>query len=150
MKLRDNIILTILLIIEIVAFGVIINNQYQHTKIQKEDLIYVSENFESSKQTKSFYRIICESGKEYLVNYVIVDKEDISNIKKGDQLILGVDGNIVVELEVNENKLITIEDCHKKYSEQLKVSLIITPVFLGFTGLVIFGLNFIKIKKKNI
>lgn len=138
MKRNDNIIYIVLCVLEVLLFAFVISNQYKYTKIEYSELQIVNEEFLSYTKSKSFYKIKCESGNEYIISYIFADDEHVNALKEGDTLILGIDDNTIVELGVNGNKVLTIEDCHKAYKQHIKTTLIILPMFILLTCIPIF------------
>ena len=123
-------------------------NEYKYATIQKDELNIITEVFSKSKKVKGDYQIICESGQEYLLAYVIAD-EHIEGIKPGDKLILSLDKNRIFELEVNGKVIISLEESNQMYNEHFKTLLIIFPSVLVGTILLLVGIHFLfkKIEK---
>ena len=91
MKLKDKIIFAFLYIVMIAIFTFTLIDEHKYATIQKDELTIVTEVFSESKNIKGDYKIICDSGKEYLLAYIIADDEHIEGIKPGDELILSID-----------------------------------------------------------
>ena len=146
MELKDKLIFSFLYIIMIVSFTIGLIYEYEQANIQKEDLIVVTESFSESKKIKGDYQIICESGKEYLLSYKIADDEDIEYLKQGDELVLSINRNRIVEFNVNGEGIINIEDFRQGYARNFKKSVIVLPSVAVGMILLLIGLNLL-IKK---
>ena len=117
-----NIILTIL---GVFVIALLLFDQFQYIKIESEDLIKVEEVFNDNS--------------EYIITKILCDKEILQNINKGDKLKLSIKNNEIIELNVNDVDIISLEDCHVIYQRHLIITFI---VFVSF-GLFIF--IFIKV-----
>ena len=67
MKLKDKIIFAFLYIVMIAIFTFTLIDEHKYATIQKYELTIVTEVFSESKNIKGDYKIICDSGKEYLL-----------------------------------------------------------------------------------
>lgn len=129
----------ILFIMVIAVFSFLLIKQHKYTNIKKEELTIVTEIYLDYKREDNFYKINCESGNHYILTYILADDEHLEGLKYKDVLVLSLDGKTIIELEVNGEKIISIEDCHKNYLKQFKLSIIIIPsVLLGLTVLILF------------
>ena len=149
MKLKDKIIFAFLYIVMIAIFTFTLIDEHKYATIQKDELTIVTEVFSESKNIKGDYKIICDSGKEYLLAYIIADDEHIEGIKSGDELILSIDKNRIFELAVNGEIIISLEKSNQIYNEHFKTLLVIFPsVILGMILLSV-GIHFLfkKIEK---
>ena len=139
MKFKEKFIYIFLIIVLIATFSYLLINQYRYSKIEKEELITVTEVFSSSSKSKSFYEIMCESGKKYKISQILADDEHIDTMSPGDNIVLSIEDNIIIELEVNGQKVLNIDDCHQKYQKQFKVSAIVFPIIIIFLILLAIG-----------
>ena len=149
MKLKDKIIFAFLYIVMIAIFTFTLIDEHKYATIQKEELTIVTEVFSESKNIKGDYKIICDSGTEYLLAYIIADDEHIEGIKPGDVLILSIDKNRIFEFTVNGEIIISLEKSNQIYNEHFKTLLVIFPsVILGMILLSV-GIHFLfkKIEK---
>ena len=149
MKLKDKIIFTILYIIMIIGFSIGLFFEHKYANIQKDELTVVTESFSESKNIQGDYKIICDSGKEYLLAYIIADDEHIDGIKPGDELILSVDKNRIFEFTVNGEVIISLEESNQIYNEHFKTLLVIFPSVIVGMFLLSVGIHFLfkKIEK---
>ena len=115
MKLKDKIIFAFLYIIMIAIFTITLIDEHKYATIQKDELTIVTEVFSESKNIKGDYKIICDSGKEYLLAYIIADDEHIEGIKPGDELILSIDKNRIKEKFTRKLENATNIDENTKY-----------------------------------
>ena len=149
MKLKDKIIFAFLYIVMIAIFTFTLIDEHKYATIQKDELTIVTEVFSESKNIKGDYKIICDSGKEYLLACIIADDEHIEGIKPGDVLILSIDKNRIFEFTVNGEIIISLEKSNQIYNEHFKTLLVIFPsVILGIILLSV-GIHFLfkKIEK---
>lgn len=143
MKLKDKIIFAFLYIVMIAIFTFTLIDEHKYATIQKDELTIVTEVFSESKNIKGDYKIICDSGKEYLLAYIIADDEHIEGIKPGDELILSIDKNRIFEFTVNGEVIISLEESNQIYNEHFKTLLVIFPsVILGMILLSV-GIHFL-------
>ena len=143
MKLKDKIIFTILYIIMIIGFSIGLFFEHKYANIQKDELTVVTESFSESKNIQGDYKIICDSGKEYLLAYIIADDEHIDGIKPGDELILSVDKNRIFEFTVNGEVIISLEESNQIYNEHFKTLLVIFPSVIVGMILLSVGIHFL-------
>ncbi len=140
---KKNIILMITANLLLIALFVMSTyKSYQFTKLEESDLTYIKTTFDSYKTTKRMYKIICKDQSTYQITKILADDEHLEQLKPDDLIILSVVDNDVVELEVNGQKIITLDDCYKKHKNQIKFLTIFVPLFLifinGFPGLIFF------------
>lgn len=149
MKLKDKIIFAFLYIVMIAIFTFTLIDEYKYATIHKDELTIVTEVFSESKNIKGDYKIICDSGKEYLLAYIIADDEHIDGIKHGDELILSVDKNRIFEFTVNGEVIISLEESNQIYNEHFKTLLVIFPSVIVGMILLSVGIHFLfkKIEK---
>ena len=149
MKLKDKIIFAFLYIVMIAIFTFTLIDEHKYATIQKDELTIVTEVFSESKNIKGDYKIICDSGKEYLLAYIIADDEHIDGIKPGDELILSVDKNRIFEFTVNGEVIISLEESNQIYNEHFKTLLVIFPSVIVCMILLSVGIHFLfkKIEK---
>lgn len=149
MKLKDKIIFAFLYIVMIAIFTFTLIDEHKYATIQKDELTIVTEVFSESKKIKGDYKIICDSGKEYLLAYIIADDEHIDGIKPGDELILSVDKNRIFEFTVNGEVIISLEESNQIYNEHFKTLLVIFPSVIVGMILLSVGIHFLfkKIEK---
>lgn len=148
-KLKDKIIFAFLYIVMISIFTFKLIDEHKYATIQKDELTIVTEVFSESKNIKNDYKIICESGKEYLLSYIIADDEHIEGIKPGDELILSIDKNRIFEFTVNGEVMISLEESNQIYDKHLKTLLVIFPSVIVGMILLSVGIHFLfkKIEK---
>ena len=118
-------------------------DEHKYATIQKDELTIVTEVFSESKNIKNDYKIICESGKEYLLSYIIADDEHIEGIKPGDELILSIDKNRIFEFTVNGEVMISLEESNQIYDKHLKTLLVIFPSVIVGMILLSVGIHFL-------
>ena len=149
MKLKDKIIFAFLYIVMIAIFTFTLMDEHKYATIQKDELTTVTEVFSESKNIKGDYKIICYSGKEYLLAYIIADDEHIDGIKPGDELILSIDENRIFEFTVNGEVIISLEESNQIYNEHFKTLLVIFPSVIVGMILLSVGIHFLfkKIEK---
>ena len=149
MKLKDKIIFAFLYIVMIAGFTFTLINEHKYATIQKDELTIVTEVFSESKNIKGDYKITCDSGKEYLLAYIIADDEHIDGIKPGDELILSIDKNRIFEFTVNGEVIISLEESNQIYNEHFKTLLVIFPSVIVGMILLSIGIHFLfkKIEK---
>ena len=149
MKLKDKIIFAFLYIVMIAIFTFTLMDEHKYATIQKDELTIVTEVFSESKNIKGDYKIICDSGKEYLLAYIIADDEHIDGIKPGDELILSIDENRIFEFTVNGEVIISLEESNQIYNEHFKTLLVIFPSVIVGMILLSVGIHFLfkKIEK---
>ena len=149
MKLKDKIIFAFLYIVMIAIFTFTLIDEHKYATIHKDELTIVTEVFSESKNIKGDYKIICDSGKEYLLAYIIADDEHIDGIKPGDELILSVDKNRIFEFTVNGEVIISLEESNQIYNEHFKTLLVIFPSVIVGMILLSVGIHFLfkKIEK---
>ena len=149
MKLKDKIIFAFLYIVMIAIFTFTLIDEHKYATIQKDELTIVTEVFSESKNIKGDYKIICDSGKEYLLAYIIADDEHIEGIKHGDELILSIDKNRIFEFTVNGEVIISLEESNQIYNEHFKTLLVIFPSVIVGMILLSVGIHFLfkKIEK---
>lgn len=149
MKLKDKIIFAFLYIVMIAGFTFTLINEHKYATIQKDELTIVTEVFSESKNIQGDYKIICDSGKEYLLAYIIADDEHIEGIKPGDELILIIDKNRIFEFTVNGEVIISLEESNQIYNEHFKTLLVIFPFVIVGMILLLVGIHFLfkKIEK---
>ena len=152
MKLKDKIIFAFLYIVMIAIFTFTLIDEHKYATIQKDELTIVTEVFSESKNIKGDYKIICDSGKEYLLAYIIADDEHIDGIKPGDELILSIDKNRIFEFKVNGEVIISLEESNQIYNEHFKTLLVIFPSVIVGMILLSVGIHFLfkKIEKDYI
>ena len=143
MKLKDKIIFAFLYIVMIAGFTFTLINEHKYATIQKDELTIVTEVFSESKNVKGDYKIICDSGKEYLLAYIIADDDHIEGIKPGDELILSVDKNRIFEFTVNGEVIISLEESNQIYNEHFKTLLVIFPSVIVGMILLSVGIHFL-------
>ena len=149
MKLKDKIIFAFLYIVMVAVFTFTLIDEHKYASIQKDGLTIVTEVFSESKNIKGDYKIICDSGKEYLLAYIIADDEHIEGVKPGDELILSVDKNRIFEFTVNGEVIISLEKSNQIYNEHFKTLLVIFPSVMVGMILLPLGIHFLfkKIEK---
>jgi hypothetical protein len=143
MKLKDKIIFAFLYIVMIAGFTFTLINEHKYATIQKDELTIVTEVFSESKNIQGDYKIICDSGKEYLLAYIIADDEHIEGIKPGDELILSIDKNRIFEFTVNGEVIISLEESNQIYNEHFKTLLVIFPSVIVGMILLSVGIHFL-------
>lgn len=143
MELKDKIIFAFLYIVMIVIFTFTLIDEHKYATIQKDELTIVTEVFSESKNIKGDYKIICDSGKEYLLAYIIADDEHIERIKPGDELILSIDKNRIFEFTVNGEVIISLEKSNQIYNEHFKTLLVIFPSVIVGMILLSVGIHFL-------
>ena len=143
MKLIDKIIFAFYYIVMIAIFTFTLIDEHKYATIQKDELTIVTEVFSESKNIKGDYKIICDSGKEYLLAYIIADDEHIDGIKPGDELILSVDKNRIFEFTVNGEVIISLEESNQIYNEHFKTLLVIFPSVIVGMILLSVGIHFL-------
>jgi hypothetical protein len=143
MKLKDKIIFAFLYIVMIAIFTFTLIDEHKYATIQKDELTIVTEVFSESKNIKGDYKIICDSGKEYLLAYIIADDEHIEGIKPGDELILSIDKNRIFEFTVNGEVIISLEESNQIYNEHFKTLLVIFPSVIVGMILLSVGIHFL-------
>lgn len=149
MELKDKIIFAFFYIVMIAIFTFTLIDEHKYATIQKDELTIVTEVFSESKNIQGDYKIICDSGKEYLLAYIIADDEHIDGIKPGDELILSVDKNRIFEFTVNGEVIISLEESNQIYNEHFKTLLVIFPSVIVGMILLSVGIHFLfkKIEK---
>ena len=130
MRVRDKILFVISILIFVFFFGITFLDKYQFTKVNKEDLIFAEGIFDHYTSSKNNYLIICEDGKEYKLSLIHGDEEHVNLLKNGDKLVLGMYDDRIVEMSVNDNKILSIEDCVENYKNQIKLISIFFPSFI--------------------
>lgn len=151
MRVRDKILFVISILIFVFFFGITFLDQYQFTKVNKEDLIFAEGIFDHYTSSKNNYLIICEDGKEYKLSLIHGDEEHVNLLKNGDKLVLGMYDDRIVEMSVNDNKILSIEDCVENYKNQIKFISIFFPSFilLIIISIVVSNHFMKKFNKKN-
>ena len=149
MELKDKIIFAFFYIVMIAIFTFTLIDEHKYATIQKDELTIVTEVFSESKNIQGDYKITCDSGKEYLLAYIIADDEHIDGIKPGDELILSVDKNRIFEFTVNGEVIISLEESNQIYNEHFKTLLVIFPFVIVGMILLLVGIHFLfkKIEK---
>ena len=130
---RDLIFLALFALFLIVAFIFFVINDYNKANIQREDLTLVNDKFVSYKKQKNYgYRMQCESGKIYNIDYKVMDEAPLLDLKENDELILYVRGDSVFEAKVNDRYLLKLEDAKTKYaSEATTTTIVVSSIFAG-------------------
>ena len=149
MKLKEKIVYIFLLVISLALFIFIIIDQKKYSEIKKEELTVVTEIYSETQKTRKFYTIVCKSGNEYKLSLILGDDDHIEKLSNGDEIILGVNNKMVIELSCDGDKIITIDDCHKRYNKQVKISIIVLPLMILFI-IIVYIVSTILIRKYDL
>lgn len=103
-------------------------DQYSHTIIKEEALEQVQETFESYSRSKSSYKIHCKSENIYRITKILIKEDEIDSILADDVLLLGIRKNEIIVISVNDKALITIEECHSRYRDQMNITIIVVSL----------------------
>ncbi|MBQ9715441.1 MAG: hypothetical protein IJV77_03410 [Clostridia bacterium] len=107
----------------VLFYGMMMYDQYQYTQIQIDDLTQKQEVFSSFKNSqKSKYKIVCQDGDEYIITKILMDEDVLNSLKEGDNLLLSVKDDEIIQLCINGQMIISLDDCHEIYSNHVKTS----------------------------
>jgi hypothetical protein len=142
---KDNIKRIIWLGLIIIAFGFILGEQYKFTQISKGDLSYVEmtfDHFEEGPNSKSKKRNIIYSAEGVAFGFgsiVDVNKQLLYGLNKGSKVdIYYIKANDsyyrfeIIEMYYNDRAIMTVDDYHEDYADQLKLSVLVIIGFILF------------------
>ncbi len=128
MKVKSYYLIPIILIfLFLMWFG-----NYKNTLIRKDDLSYVTKTYDTYKASRGIYKIYCKDQSKYNITEIVIDRADLDKINKGDQLIIGVKENTIIELNVNGQLVLDYDTFHQEYIDHCKVFYIVVPIFMLF------------------
>lgn len=129
-----------------VGYSFIIFEQYTYSSISENELDYVTDIYVDYTDTNNSYRIKCANG-NYFLPKVLLKKDEVKSINPDDTLYLGLyKDKTILTIKVNDNDLISIDDCHNKYARQYKLSLFIVSCATFLIVGISIGVNLIKKK----
>jgi hypothetical protein len=148
---KDIIKKIIMLIVSIMIFVFLLNNQYGYTQISKDDLSYAEITYDHyqdgpNSRHKSRRIIYSTDGVAYGFGTIVdVNEELLSQIGKGQEVSIyyrnyndSYYDYEIIEMYYHDTAIMTVEDYHEDYSKQvilsfsLCIGLIIIEVFFAF------------------